>query len=40
MEKEGGHRRYDAEFKKETVRLVAERGLTVKEGSRGSGHTS
>lgn len=31
MEKEVGHRRHDVEFKKEAVRLVIERGLTVKK---------
>lgn len=31
MGKEGNRRKYDAEFKREAVRLVVERGLSVKK---------
>lgn len=31
MEREGNRRKYDAEFKKEAVQLVVERGLSVKK---------
>jgi transposase len=31
MVKEGGRRRHDAEFKREAVRLIVERGLSVKK---------
>lgn len=31
MGKEGSRRRHDAEFKKEAVRLVVEKGLSVKK---------
>jgi transposase-like protein len=33
MGKEGSHRRYDAEFKREAVRLVTERGLPVEKAA-------
>lgn len=31
MGKEGNRRKYDSEFKKEAVRLIVERGLSVKK---------